>query len=204
MTMTKIMILKEKESGAILLYTLLILIVLSIIGVMGLKTTYFELQLSGNDKCIHKLKLNAGSTAAAAVEIIEKQPETLLRDSNWESGTRFPWFSRGESDQFDTVSAEKKYHDLKDYIMDIANWRTPENSPSNCSSLSPETMNGQTGIFVQNFHDCKFQVIDAEVSQGSSLQTGNNYSNLHNLYITGLSTENNGKGMVQIGYRKRF
>ena len=197
---------QDPEKGVILLYTLLVLVVLTLIGAIGLQTTCFELKLSGNDRLINRLKIKAESTAATAVELVEKQPRDMLRDSNWDSPTRNPWFSRGQTDRFDMESIKdtKKNENLKDYIADLSNWTEGGEDPPNCAVLKAETGDETEEAFSKEFPECRFQVIDAEVAQGSSLQTGNRYTTLHNLYVTGVSVESKGKCMVQIGYRKRY
>jgi hypothetical protein len=102
------------------------------------------------------------------------------------------------------VSGEDKRGALNTYIRDISQWVDDQDEPTNCAPLVPEPDNAGSDCFLEEFKQCRFQVIDVEVAPGSSLQTGNNYSTMHNLYITGLSEENPGKCLVQIGYRKRY
>lgn len=195
---------KNNDQGSILIYTLIVLIVLSLVGAIGIQTTWFEIKLAGNDRLINRLKIKAESTALTAVELVDKQKPLTLKDSNWESPTRMPWFSRGLDCQFDTVSGEDKRGALNTYIRDISHWVDDQDGPANCAALVPERDNARSKSFLKEFKQCRFQVIDVEVAQGSSLQIGNNYSTMHNLYITGLSEENQGKCLVQIGYRKRY
>jgi hypothetical protein len=194
------------EDGTVLVYTLLILTILMfLVGVLGIRTTYYELNLAGNDKAISRLKIKADSTVAATIELLEKQSGKTLKDSDWNSGTRLPWYSRGSSNQFDIVSSENKYTSLRDYIKNTENWIYDDrNSPSNCALLTSENSQDPADPFNQYFNGCRYQVINVEISEGSSLETGNNFTNMHNLLVTGLSTENQGKRLVQVGFRKRF
>lgn len=194
----------NNDQGSILIYTLIVLIVLTLVGAIGIQTTWFEIKLAGNDRFINRLKIKAESTALAAVELVEKQKPQTLKDSDWESPTRMPWLSRGLDCKFDTVSGEDKRGALNTYIRDISHWVDGQDAPTNCAPLVPEPENAGSDSFLKEFKQCRFQVIDVEVAHGSSLQTGNNYSTMHNLYITGLSEENPGKCLVQIGYRKRY
>lgn len=191
------------EKGAILLTALAILVFLSILGAMALTTTSYELKLSGNDKSIARLKTRAESTAAAAVEHLENLSGQQLKDSDWESSSRLPWFSRGANNQFDTIGSNK-FDDLASYIKDMANWIQNPDSPSNCMTLLPDKDFTNGEHFLDKFPNCQFQVIDVEISQGSSLQVGNTFGTMHNLYITGVSTQGNAKRMVQFGYRKNY
>jgi len=194
----------NNEQGSILIYTMIVLIVLSLVGAIGIQTTWFEIKLAGNDRFINRLKIKAESTALTAVELVEKQKPQTLKDSDWESPTRMPWFSRGIDCQFDMVSGEDKREALNTYIRDSTHWVDDQNAPANCAPLVPEPNTKGRDSFLKEFKQCRFQVIDVEVAQGASLQTGNNYSTMHNLYITGLCEENQGKCLVQIGYRKRY
>jgi len=194
----------NNDQGSILIYTLIVLIVLTLVGAIGIQTTWFEIKLAGNDRFINRLKIKAESTALAAVELVEKQKPQTLKDSDWESPKRMPWFSRGHNNQFDTESGEIKRTNINHYIRDITQWADDQDDPTNCAPLVPEPDNAGSDSFLKEFKQCRFQVTDVEVAPGSSLQTGNNYSTIHNLYITGLSEENPGKCLVQIGYRKRY
>jgi hypothetical protein len=195
---------KTGDRGSILIYTLMVLTVLCLIGAIGIQTTWFEIKLSGNDRFINRLKIKAESTAASAVALVDKQQPDVLKDNAWDSPTRQPWLSRGMNDQYDMESGEDKRKNINAYIRDTANWNDDGDDPDNCAVLVPETDNEDGEHFSEQFNRCLFQVIDMEVAQGSSLQTGNRYSTMHNLYITGLSQENQGKCLVQIGYRKRY
>lgn len=197
------MVINKNEDGYTLIISLVVLLLLTVLGILGTNITLYELQLAGNDKWISKLKINAESTAVAASEIIEHQPYEILRDSNWDSQTRLPWFSRGENDLFDTIGSEK-YELLKSYTQDHTKWVDDPNYTTNCALLLPEKKGEYQKSFRINFPDCKFQVIDTGVARGSSLQTGNNFTNLHELIVSGLSSEAKGRCLVQIGYRKRF
>lgn len=192
------------EQGVVLLSALLILACLSILGAMALTTTRYELRLSGNDKMIARLKTQAESTAAATVERLEHLPVTVLKDSDWHSPTRRPWFSRGIDDRFDTLSGEDKYNNLEAYINDTACWIDQSDSPVNCAVLTADTEEPASRAFQDRFPDCRFQVIDVEVARGSSLQTGNRFKTMHNLYVIGVSTQGNARRMVQFGYRKMY
>lgn len=192
------------QRGSILLYTLIVLTILCLVGAIGIQTTWFELRLSGNDRLINRLKIKAESAALAAMILVDRQHPRLLRDSDWESPTRMPWLSRGEGNRFDQDSGEEKRTAVNAYIRDTANWDHHGATP-NCAVLAAENDDDEKrSFFDRNFPDCRFQVIDMDVAQGSSLQTGNRYETLHNLYITGFSTERQGKCLVQIGYRKRY
>ena len=192
------------QRGSILLYTLIVLTILCLVGAIGIQTTWFELRLSGNDRLINRLKIKAESAALAAMILVDRQPPRVLRDSDWESSTRMPWLSRGNGNRFDQDSEEEKRSAVNAYIRDTANWDHDGATP-NCAVLAAENDDDEKkSFFDQNFPDCRFQVIDMDVAQGSSLQTGNRYETLHNLYITGFSSERQGKCLVQIGYRKRY
>lgn len=191
------------EDGSILLVALATLVFLSILGAISLRATDYELKLSGNDKVIARQINRAESTAAAAAELLEIQPDTILKDSDWLSSTRLPWLSRGENDKFDVLSNADKYKPLQAYIWELSNWISNA-TPSNSQALTPEEDDDSGQQFLKQFPNCKFQVIDVEVSQGASLQTGNTFTTMHNLYITGLSIEGTSKRMVQIGYRKVY
>lgn len=192
------------EHGTILLTALILLAALSILGAVAMTTTTYELRLAGNDKAIARLKTRAESTATLAAERVEHLSRSLLKDSDWTSTTRLPWFSRGENDQFDSLSDAYKYNTLAAYIHNTANWLDRPDAPSNCAAVSAPPNHPDAAAFADVFPNCRFQVIDVEVSQGSSLQTGNRFRTMHNLYVTGISEEGKARRMVQFGYRKVY
>jgi hypothetical protein len=194
----------SNERGSILLAALLVVVTLSFFAVMSLTATHYKLTLSGNDKTITRLKTSSESTAAAAAEYLETLPESIMKDTDWESPTRLPWLSRGKNNGFDMLSGTKKYTAINEYIWDLSNWKHEGVGPYNSEVLTPDTDFASGESFTHRFSSCEFQVIDVEISEGSSLQTGNKYKTMHNLYVTGASTRRSAKRMVQIGYRKVY
>ncbi len=194
---------KKNERGSILIYTLIVLTILCLVGAIGIQTTWFELKLSGNDRLINRLKIKAESTALAAMVLVDRQQPQALRDSDWDSSTRLPWLSRGIDNRFDQDSGEEKRKAVNTYVRNTANWNHDGDTP-NCAVPTAESDDEKGSFFSERFQDCRFQVMDMEVARGSSLQTGNRYETLHDLYITGFCLERHGKCLVQIGYRKRY
>ncbi len=190
------------ERGSILIYGLIVLTVLSLIGAIGIQTTWFELNLSGNDRVINRLKTKSESAASTAAALIGNQlSDRVLSETDLDSPTRLPWLVRWKSDKdFD----ETKYDAIKSFVQNPGNWSDGKNGPANCTYLVPEKGNAASPDFMCEFSKCRFQAIDVEKSHGSSLQTGNNQGSMHDFYITGLSEENSGKCMTQIGFRKYY
>ncbi|GAB6097610.1 hypothetical protein JCM14469_38640 [Desulfatiferula olefinivorans] len=194
----------RNQNGAVLLTALVLLATLSILGAVAMTTTCYELRLAGNDKTIARLKAQAESTASLAAERVEHLSGATLKDSDWDSSTRVSWLSRGENNRFDAMSDTDKYDGLADYIHDTANWIDRTDGPSNSTRVAAASGHPDAAAFSQVFPDCRFQVIDVEVTRGSSLQTGNRLRTMHNLYITGLSREGKARRMVQVGFRKVY
>jgi hypothetical protein len=190
------------DKGTILFYTLLVLCVLSLIGGISIQTTWFEITLSGNDRFINRLKIKSESAAAAAVALVENTDPAVLGKTDWETPSRPPWLSRGIDNRFDTESGGKKQKDLLEYARNTDNWINGDALPANCATFETLVKDQDNGEIPQYLEGCRFQVIDGERAQGSSLETGNRLPEMHNFYITGLSEDGVGKCMVQVGYRK--
>lgn len=192
------------ENGSILLVALLIMVALSFFAVMSLNSTDFKLKLSGNDKNITRLKTRAEATVAFAAEMVESLPGSTLKNTDWNASSRPGWLSRGRDNQYDVPSELDKYQKINTYAWDLSNWIYDGSDPHNAAVLEPEQDFDSGESFAGKFPSCMYQVIDVEVSEGSSLQTGNRLKNMHNLYIIGASTQGQGKRMLQIGYRKEY
>lgn len=192
----------SNERGSILIYGLVVLTVLCLIGAIGIQTTWFELNLSGNDRVINRLKTRSESTVSTAAALLGNQLSgQILSDTDLTSSTRLPWLFRWDSN---TEYDEKKYDLIKSFTQNPGNWTDGRNGSPNCAYLTPDQGNAADSSFMSEFGKCRFQAIDVERSHGASLQLGNNQGAMHDYYITGLSEERYGKCMTQIGLRKYY
>ena len=195
------------EGGSVLVSSIVVLLLLTLVGLMGSRTAVYELNLSGNDRAIHEMRISADSAAAVAAQRFEQLSDAMCRDRDWGSTTRQSWYSRGEDDQFDDiVDNVEKNSQIAAYTQDIENWILDNSIPRNSTALLEEQAGVAQADWVApaEFQNCRYQVIDVGIAAGASLKIGNNITNMHNLLISGSSQQGQGKSIVQIGYRKRY
>lgn len=194
------------DKGSILLVSLIILVALSIIGGIALKTTNHELKLSRNDKVIQRLTTKTESSSKSAIERVEAVPTYTLRRNFLLGGTEYPWINQVTKPLFDDGD---NFQIMLDSAKTTSNWK----EGTNCDTLSNIGGNEGDGLFDFNdeFSNCRYRVFDVEVAPGSSLQTGNTYSktgnmktNVHNFASVGFCQERAARRMVLVGYRLEY
>lgn len=190
------------EKGSVLLVSLVILVALTIISGIALKTTNHELKLSRNDKVIQKLTSKTESTSYAAIETLESIPGKDLIKNNSVGGVNLPWMNRISTSRFRGPQDDDEFQTTIKTVKDKSYW----------TSGNPGTFSG-TGntVFDGEFANCQYSVFDVGVAPGASLKTGNSYSksgnmntNLHNFASAGLCTDRASKRMILVGYRREY
>lgn len=193
-------VLFSDDKGSILLLSLIILVALSILGGIALKTTNHELTLARNDKVIQRLTTRTESSSAVAIEKLKTTPTPDIQRNFNMDGQAFPWMKRVEVPH---GSDDDNLTTMLNEVKATSHWIEGTNS----ATLSA-TGGEESGFFNNEFANCQYRVFDVEVAQGSSLSMGNTYSKtgnmkttLHNFASAGLCQEQSARRMILVGYK---
>ncbi|HID96600.1 MAG TPA: hypothetical protein EYP57_00150 [Thermodesulfobacteriaceae bacterium] len=184
------------EMGSTLVVSLLILLLLTVIGIAANRTSSIEVLIAGNEKTYKQNFYQAEGAAKEEAIILENEDDE--EEQRGKTSTRPELHDKDELVERGTVTAQ----DLKgtggnrgraavEYFSDEEKWDV---NTSNTNAILSSLGNNVAIVAIDNGI--------AKGTRGSSLSMTE--SAVHSYSILGLSRENRGSVMIEIGYRKRF
>ena len=176
------------ENGFVLVTSLLLLVVLSLIGISSMRSTTFEVQISGNDRVTKLNFYQAESAARAGAQRLYDRDPAVNKD------LLLPKYNTLASDP-DGLLHEA---DAKQPFDDVKNIDADNDNAITMADLS----NAGDSFDVFGTQDRRAKVVMLESGINTSLKMGG--SRLYSYGSYGASNIQKGFSMVFIGFKKRF